>query len=71
MRSRAVFYTNYTDMQINVQRGIAPTTQNAAEAEIKGGELELVAVPAEGLQIQSVSATRTPATRSSTLTSSA
>jgi iron complex outermembrane receptor protein len=47
----AVFFTDYTDLQINVQRGIAPTTENAAEAEIKGGELEIVALLIEGLLI--------------------
>ena len=45
----AVFYTDYTDLQVNVQRGIAPTTENAAAAEISGGELELVAAPTDSL----------------------
>jgi iron complex outermembrane receptor protein len=56
----AFFYTDYEDLQINVA---APTanvgglgavgviTRNAAEAEIYGGELELLVVPAEAWQI--------------------
>ncbi|MEM8497111.1 MAG: TonB-dependent receptor [Pseudomonadota bacterium] len=45
----ALFFTDYSDLQINVQRGIAPTTENAAEAQIQGGELELLAIPLDGL----------------------
>lgn len=44
----ALFFTDYTDLQVNVQQGIAPTTQNAAEAEIQGGELEVIVIPADG-----------------------
>ncbi len=40
----AVFRTDYSDMQVNVQIGIAPTTQNAAAAIIEGAEFEGIAV---------------------------
>ena len=36
----AVFFTEYTDIQQEVFRGIAPVLDNAGEAEIKGFELE-------------------------------
>ncbi len=47
----AAFYTDYTDVQVLTQVGVSPTTQNAAEAEIRGFELELTALPASGLRI--------------------
>ncbi|MBM5812569.1 MAG: TonB-dependent receptor [Gammaproteobacteria bacterium] len=47
------FYSQYEDIQFTVIQGNAQgepisTVQNAGKAEIKGGEIELVAVPAEG-----------------------
>jgi iron complex outermembrane receptor protein len=48
----AVFHTDYEDLQIEVNDGIAPVTRNAAEADIDGFELELSAIPAEGWLIQ-------------------
>jgi iron complex outermembrane receptor protein len=48
----AVFHTDYEDLQIEVNDGIAPVTRNAAEADIEGFELELTALPAEGWLIQ-------------------
>jgi iron complex outermembrane recepter protein len=36
----AVFYTDYEDLQISVFDGIAPVTRNAAEANLKGAEVE-------------------------------
>lgn len=48
----AAFFTDYTDLQVAVFDGIAPVTQNAAAAEIKGVELELLAVPVEDLTIE-------------------
>jgi iron complex outermembrane receptor protein len=48
----AVFFTDYEDLQIEVNDGIAPVTRNAAEAEITGFELELTAVPGANWQIQ-------------------
>ena len=35
----AAFFTDYTDLQVLALIGVAPTTQNAAEAEIQGFEL--------------------------------
>ncbi|WP_168190221.1 TonB-dependent receptor [Luteithermobacter gelatinilyticus] len=51
----AFFYSDYTDMQVNVtektpggtDQDIGIITRNAAAAEIKGAELELIAVPDE------------------------
>ncbi len=47
----AAFQTNYKDTQINVQVGIAPTTQNAAAATIKGFEVEFQAALSEGFRL--------------------
>ena len=49
----AIFHTDYQDLQIEVNDGIAPVTRNAATARIDGSELELTAVPASGWLIQS------------------
>jgi iron complex outermembrane receptor protein len=43
----AIFYTDYTDMQIQVFTSVAPITKNAGEATIKGFELETQIVPLE------------------------
>ena len=48
----ALFHTDYQDLQIEVNDGIAPVTRNAAEAEIDGLEVELTAIPAEGWLLQ-------------------
>lgn len=57
----AWFYTDYTDMQINVAAAtvgdgdvgdVGVITANAAAAEIYGGELELLVVPTERVQIE-------------------
>ncbi len=48
----AVFFTDYEDLQIEVNDGIAPVTRNAAEAEITGFELELTAAPSANWLIQ-------------------
>lgn len=45
----AVFFTDYSDMQVLVQDGIGSSTRNAAEAEIKGFELELKALLTENM----------------------
>jgi len=50
--SGAVFFTDYENLQIQVNDGIAPVTRNAAEAEISGFELELTATPGESWLIQ-------------------
>jgi iron complex outermembrane receptor protein len=36
----AVFVTEYTGIQLNFQRGVSPTYDNAGDARIKGAELE-------------------------------
>ena len=48
----AGFHTNYDDLQIQINDGIAPITRNAAAADIDGFEIELLAVPAEGWLVQ-------------------
>ena len=40
----AVFYTKYEDIQLQVQQGASPVTQNAGDATIKGIELEMQAL---------------------------
>ncbi len=41
----AAFFNDYTDLHIVVQRGIAPSTENAGDAEVFGGELEMLWLP--------------------------
>jgi iron complex outermembrane receptor protein len=48
----AGFHTDYDDLQIQVNDGIAPVTRNAAAAEINGFELELTAIPRPGWLVQ-------------------
>ncbi len=47
----AVFYTDYTDIQLQVQQGPSPVTQNAGDAKLKGVELETQAVLGNGLSL--------------------
>lgn len=47
----SAFHTDYDDLQIQINDGIAPVTRNAAAAEIKGFEIDLTAVPVQGLYI--------------------
>lgn len=47
----AAFRTDYSNLQIIVNEGVAPKVRNAAKARIKGFELEAEVVPAEGLQL--------------------
>ncbi|HWW78505.1 MAG TPA: TonB-dependent receptor [Steroidobacteraceae bacterium] len=47
----ALFYTDYTGIQLNIQQGPSPVYQNAGNAKIKGGELELQGVLGHGLSI--------------------
>ena len=47
----AAFYTNYDNIQLNIQEGPSPVYQNAGDAKIKGGELEIQSVVARGLSI--------------------
>ncbi|MFC7050988.1 TonB-dependent receptor [Emcibacter nanhaiensis] len=44
----AAFWTDYTDMQVQVFTSVAPITKNAGAATIKGAELELQMTPADG-----------------------
>ncbi len=44
----AAFYTDYSDLQVQVFTSVAPITKNAGAATIKGAELELQATPADG-----------------------
>jgi len=48
----AAFFADYEDIQIAVLNGVEPQTLNAAEAEIKGVELELVAALTTDLKLQ-------------------
>lgn len=55
----AVFFTDYTDLQVNVDETslgrvgeIGVITRNAAEAEIFGFELEVLAMPADGWMLE-------------------
>ncbi len=41
----AAFYNDYKDLQVNFLQGISFTTDNAADATIKGVELEVVVLP--------------------------
>lgn len=45
----AAFFTDYQDLQITVQRGITPFVENAAAADIKGLELDLLWRASENL----------------------
>lgn len=47
----AAFFTDYSDVQINVQKGFVPTVTNAGAAEIKGLEAELTARPTEDFEL--------------------
>lgn len=48
----ALFYTDYTDLQVINQEGITPITVNAGESEISGLEIEILAVPTDNLTLQ-------------------
>jgi iron complex outermembrane receptor protein len=48
----AAFFTDYTDLQVLALIGPAPTTQNAAQAEIRGFEVELTARPVAQLSLE-------------------
>jgi iron complex outermembrane recepter protein len=47
----SVFMTEYDGIQLNFQRGVSPTYDNAGDARIKGAELELNALPTDALSI--------------------
>ena len=45
----ALFWNEYQDIQIVVQRGITPSNENAGDARIRGAELELEFYPTDAL----------------------
>ncbi|MDA5194831.1 TonB-dependent receptor [Govanella unica] len=47
----SAFYSDYKDIQVTIFNGVAPETRNAAKGRIKGAEVELTALPAEGLTV--------------------
>ncbi len=47
----ALFFTMYDDLQVTVQDGISPVTENAATSEIKGIELEFQSLVTDYLSI--------------------
>lgn len=47
----ALFLTEYNDLQVTVYSGISPVTENAAQSEIKGAELELQALATDSLTL--------------------
>ena len=47
----ALFYTDYNGIQLNIQEGPSPVYQNAGNAKIKGGELELQSALGHGLSL--------------------
>jgi len=51
LANAAVYTTNYTGIQLNIQQGISPVYTNAGNARIKGAELELQWLAGGGLQL--------------------
>jgi iron complex outermembrane recepter protein len=47
----AVFYSRYSNIQLNVQEGPSPVYQNAGDATIKGAEIELQSVLGGGFML--------------------
>jgi iron complex outermembrane receptor protein len=47
----AIFYTDYTGIQLQIQEGASPVSQNAGDAELKGAELELNAIVGGGFSL--------------------
>jgi iron complex outermembrane receptor protein len=47
----AVFMTDYTGIQLQIQEGASPVSQNAGDAELKGAELELNALIGGGFSL--------------------
>ena len=48
----AIFYTDYTDLQIQVFTAVAPVTKNAASARIAGMEVEALFASGSGWQLE-------------------
>jgi outer membrane receptor protein involved in Fe transport len=51
LANAAVFYTNYDNIQLNVQTGASPVYENAGNAKMKGAELEMQSLIGHGLTI--------------------
>ncbi len=47
----AVFYTDYTGIQLDIQQGISPVYTNAGNAKIKGAELDIQSIVGHGLAL--------------------
>lgn len=47
----SLFFNDYTDLQVATDRQIGGTTENAASAEITGGEFEFLAAATDRLQV--------------------
>ncbi len=47
----AVFYTDYTGIQLDIQQGISPVYTNAGNAKIKGAELDVQSIIGGGLSL--------------------
>jgi iron complex outermembrane receptor protein len=47
----AVYYTDYTGIQLDIQQGISPVYTNAGNAKIKGAELDLQSIIGGGLSL--------------------
>lgn len=47
----ALFRTDYEDLQLVIQSGVAPITANAGEATIKGAELDVTALLSENFNV--------------------
>ncbi len=46
----ALFQTDFDDLQLVIQQGVAPVTTNAASARIRGVEAEILLEPTDGLR---------------------
>jgi iron complex outermembrane recepter protein len=51
LANAAVYFTNYDDIQLNIQQGISPVYTNAGNADIKGAELEIQSNLGGGLSL--------------------
>ena len=47
----AIFYTDYNGIQLQIQEGASPVSQNAGDAKLKGAELELQALIGGGFSV--------------------
>lgn len=49
----AAFFTDYSDLQVTVQEGVSPVTENAADSEIQGVEAEITWIASNRISINS------------------